>query len=155
LSSKPEWMKPEETIDFPIRWAWHRIARMYNMEAMKYDITMSIGYCLLNIDSKERTPSTALGPKMGMEPRSLTRTLKSMETQGLIERRSDPKDKRMVRIFLTDLGREKRDVSRGTVLHFNRFVQDRIAKTKLKHFFEVVGKLNEILEDEEIFKANK
>ena len=32
---------------------------------------MSIGYALLNID-KDGTPSTKLGPKMGMEARSLT-----------------------------------------------------------------------------------
>ena len=146
-------MKPEDTIDFPIRWAWHRIARMYNLEASKYDITMSIGYALLNIDVKDGTPSTKLGPKMGMEPRSLTRTLKSMEEKGLICRKPDLVDKRMVRIFLTDLGLEKREVSKNTVLTFNYFVQERIPKTKLKNFFEVVGKLNEILEEDEVFKA--
>ena len=145
-------MKPEETIDFPIRWAWHRIARMYNTEAYKHDITMSIGYALLNIDSKDGTPSTKLGPKMGMEARSLTRTLKSIEEKGLIVRKPDAKDKRMVRIFLTKLGREKRDVSRQTVLTFNFFIQERIPKSKLKNFFEVASKINEILADDNIFE---
>jgi MarR family transcriptional regulator, organic hydroperoxide resistance regulator len=55
-------MKPEETIDHPIRWAWHRIARRYNAEAAKHGGTMSIGYVLLTIDP-EGTPSTKLGPK--------------------------------------------------------------------------------------------
>ncbi|NQX92775.1 MAG: MarR family transcriptional regulator, partial [Flavobacteriales bacterium] len=58
-------MKPEETIDFHIRWAWSKISRMYNVEAAKYGGTMSIGYVLLNIE-KDGTPSTKLGPKMGM-----------------------------------------------------------------------------------------
>jgi DNA-binding MarR family transcriptional regulator len=145
-------MKPEETIDFPIRWAWHRIARIYNTEAFKYDITMSIGYALLNIDGKDGTPSTKLGPKMGMEPRSLTRTLKSMEEKGLVVRRSDDKDRRMVRIHLTELGREKREVSRNTVLTFNHYIQQKVGKTKMKTFFGVLGKLNGILEHDEIFK---
>ena len=88
-------MKPEETIDFHIRWAWHSIARMYNLEASKHGSTMSVGQTLLNIDLEEGTPSTKLGPKMGMEPRSLTRTLKTMEEKGLIFRQPDEIDKRI------------------------------------------------------------
>ena len=72
-------MKPEETIDFHIRWAWHSIARLYNIEAARLGGSMSVGYVLLNIDLEKGCPSTKLGTKMGMEPRSLTRTLKSME----------------------------------------------------------------------------
>ena len=33
----------------------------------------------LSIDPKKGTPSTSLGPKMGMEATSLSRTLKSLE----------------------------------------------------------------------------
>ncbi|PCJ88709.1 MAG: MarR family transcriptional regulator [Flavobacteriales bacterium] len=148
-------MKPEETIDFNIRWAWHRIARMYNTEAAKYGMTMSVGYVLLNIDMEEGTPSTKLGPKMGMEPRSLTRILKSIEEKGLIERKSDKQDGRMVRIHLTEKGLDAREVSRETVLKFNHFIYDNIPKKKLKGFFEVVGKLSEILENNDIFNNHE
>ncbi len=63
-------MKPEETVDFHIRWAWAKISRYYNAAASPFGGSMSIGYVLLNVD-KEGTPSTKLGPKMGMESRSL------------------------------------------------------------------------------------
>ncbi len=45
-----------------------------------------------------------LGPKMGMEPRSLTRMIKSLEEKGWIEKRMDNSDKRMVNIHLTETG---------------------------------------------------
>ncbi len=45
---------------------------------------------------------------MGLEARSLTRLLKSMEEKGLIFREADKVDKRSVRIRLTEKGREKR-----------------------------------------------
>ena len=93
-------IKLEEAIDFQVRWAWYKIIKMYNTEASNSDLSMSIGQVLLNID-KEGTPSTKLGPKMGMEPRSLTRMLKSLEAKGLIFKKSDKIDKRMVRVFLT------------------------------------------------------
>ena len=72
-------MKPEETVDFHIKRTWQSIAKMYNEVAAGYGATMATGYVLLNIDKELGTPSTALGPKMGMEATSLSRILKSME----------------------------------------------------------------------------
>ncbi|MEN8958609.1 MAG: MarR family transcriptional regulator, partial [Flavobacteriales bacterium] len=112
-------MKPEDTIDFNIRSTWHKISRMYNIQAAEHGVSMATGMVLLNIDLKEGTPSTSLGPKMGMESRSLTRTLKNLEEEKIIYRQPDKKDKRMVRIFLTELGIEKRNLSREKVIQFN------------------------------------
>ena len=81
---------------------------------------------LLSIDPEEGTPSTALGPKMGMEATSLSRTLKSMEERGLIERKPNPADGRGVLIFLTDFGRENRDFSKDRVLRFNEAIRNNI-----------------------------
>lgn len=143
-------MKPEETIDFPIRWAWHRIARMYNTEAAKHGGTMSIGYVLLNIDP-EGTPSTKLGPKMGMEPRSLVRTLQAMEDAGLVRRAPDDKDKRVVRIHLTAKGKQKRDLSKGTVIRFNQAVKEKLSERQLNEFRAAMTTINTILEDDQLF----
>lgn len=139
-------MKPEETIDFHIRWAWHSIARMYNLEASKHGSTMSVGQTLLSIDLEDGTPSTKLGPKMGMESRSLTRILKTMEEKGLIYRQADNNDKRMVRIFLTDFGKEKRELSKDAVLKFNSKVRKNIESENLIVFFKVIKKINKLFE---------
>lgn len=143
-------MKPEETIDFHIRWVWAKIARMYNAQAAQHGGSMSIGFILLNID-KEGTHSTKLGPKMGMEPRSLTRTLKTMQDKGLIYRKVDANDRRMVRIFLTEEGIKMREESRRTVLSFNEFLRARIEPKKFDVFMDVMGQLNELIDDPELF----
>ena len=93
-------MKPQETVDFHIRWSWYNVSRMYNSKASEFGGSMSIGYALLNID-KDGTHSTKLGPKMGMEARSLTRMIKTLEKNGWIEKKEDFKDKRMVNLHLT------------------------------------------------------
>ena len=85
-------MKREETVDFQIKAAWHAIARMYNQQALKYGGTMSIGFALLNIHTEEGTPATKIAPLMGLEARSLTRLLNSMEEKGLIYRVTDKFD---------------------------------------------------------------
>lgn len=144
-------MRPEETIDHPIRWAWHRIARRYNAEAAKHGGTMSIGYVLLSIDP-EGTPSTKLGPKMGMEPRSLVRTLQAMEDEGLVKRVADKGDKRIVRIHLTAKGKQKRDLSKETVIRFNTSVRENISAAQLATFLQVMNKINTLLDSDEHFK---
>lgn len=135
-------MRKEETVDHCIKTAWHVISRMYNQQAWKHDITTAIGFVLLNIHSEHGTPATKIAPLMGMESRSLTRTLKTMEEKGLIRRSPDAVDKRSVRIFLTDLGKEKKEVSRETVLAFNDRVRDQIAPQKLRTFFIVMNEIN-------------
>ncbi len=77
----------DKTIDYVLRTTWLAVTKMYNEEAAKFDSTMATGFTLLSIDPENGTPSTSLGPKMGMEATSLSRTLKSMEEKGLIERR--------------------------------------------------------------------
>ena len=146
-------MKAEQTIDFPIRLAWHKISRLYNNQASSYGGSMSLGYILLNIETNG-TPSTSLGPKMGMESTSLARTLKSMEEKNLIYRKADELDKRKVLIFLTKEGLKMRDIAKETVIEFNNKVQSKIDSKKLKTFFEVIYDINDIVETEEIFTNN-
>ena len=135
------------TIDFYIRQCWHKIQRLYNQKAVIHDISISVGYILLMID-RDGTPSTQLGPKMGMEPTSLSRTLKTMEDDGLIRREVDKADKRKVLIFLTPLGVDKRRVSRDVVLDFDDHLLSQIPKGKLKVYFEVMRKIDELVADE-------
>ncbi len=147
-------MKPEETIDFHIRWAWFNISRMYNIEAANYSGSMAIGYTLLNIDTKEGTPSTKLAPKMGMEARSLTRMIKSLEEKGLIFKQVDKKDKRMVRLFLTDLGQEMRAKAISTVINFNEKIRKEIPQEDLETTFKVLSQVNQIIDKNNIFNNN-
>ena len=128
-------------VDFVIRHLWHKMSRMYNQKANDYGVSISVGFILLNID-REGTPSTQLGPKMGMEPTSLSRTLKTMEEKGYIFRKVDDKDKRKVLIFLTDEGIDKRKIARQVVLNFNDRIISSIPKGKLKTFFEVAERLD-------------
>ena len=145
-------MKPEDTADFHIRWSWYNISRMYNLKASEYGGTMAIGYALLNID-KEGTPSTKLGPKMGMEPRSMTRMIKSLEKNGLIVKKPDKKDKRMVRLYLTNSGNELRKKSRDVVIKFNEKIFETIEQKELETCFKVLKEINLLIDENHIFET--
>ena len=81
--------------------------------------------------------------------------LKSMEEMGVIYKEKDPTDGRSVRIFLTELGKEKRRISKETVILFNEAVRQSIAPEKIETFFEVVGKINQIIESKSIFNKHE
>jgi MarR family transcriptional regulator, organic hydroperoxide resistance regulator len=140
-------MRREETVDYHIKAAWHSIARMYNQQALEYDATMSMGFVLLNINSEEGTPATKIAPLMGLEARSLTRLLKSMEEKKLIYREADKSDKRSVRIRVTKEGREKKERARESVLRFNELVREQVPAEKLGVFFEVLQTINQLIEE--------
>ncbi len=140
----------EKTIDYMLRETWQAVARMYNEEASKYGATMALGFALLSID-KEGTPSTALAPKMGMEATSLTRTLKSMEDKGLIKKTKNPNDGRGVIISLTELGQEKRELSKKTVLRFNEVIKNNISEDKIQTFMEVSSIINTLINEKKIY----
>ena len=144
-------MKPEETVDYNFKVCWHAISRMYNTEAARSGITTSIGFVLLNIDQQQGTPATKIAPLLGLEARSLTRILKSMEDENLIYKVSDPRDKRLVRIFLTEKGLEKKEISRQTVKHFNNRVRQEIPQEELDVFFKVCSKVQSMIENKAIF----
>ena len=145
-------MKPEETVDYSIKVAWHAISRMYNTQAAQNDITTSIGFVLLNIDQERGTPATKIAPLLGLETRSLTRILRSMEEKGLIYKQADSVDKRSVRIFLTLLGLEKKEVSRQTVRHFNLKIREKIPQSQLDVFFKVAAQITGMIEGKTLFE---
>ena len=138
-------MRPEDTIDYHIKCSWHSIAKMYNQIASKYGMTQSVGYVLLIID-QNGTPATKIGPELGMEPTSLTRLLKSMEDDGLIFRKKDKKDGRVVMVYLTESGIEKRKVARKVVRKFNDLILDEIKKQDFKVFVDVIEKVHQAVE---------
>jgi len=135
----------EKTIDYLLRTTWLAVNKMYNEEAAKFDSTMATGFTLLSIDPENGTPSTSLGPIMGMEATSLSRILKKMDELGLIERKPNPEDGRGVLIHLTELGREKREYSRERVLTFNETIKQHVSEEKLQHFQEVTETINELI----------
>merc|ERR1712110_367779 len=138
---------------YVLRATWIAVAKMYNEEASRKGSTMATGFALLNIDPDEGTPSTSLGPKMGMEATSLSRTLRTMEDKGLITRQRNPEDGRSVIIQLTEFGREMRAFSKEVVLTFDEAVNKVIPQEDLKTFNRVANTIMELINNKKIYKS--
>ena len=141
----------QQTLDFALRTTWQAVARLYNEQAGQYDGSMAIGFALLSIDKDKGTPATEISARMGMEATSLTRTLKTLTEKGLIIKRKNPADGRGVLCYLTDLGKEKRELSKNTVIRFNEMIKSNVPSEKLIHFFEVTEIINQLITEKKIF----
>ncbi|MBG7631057.1 MAG: MarR family transcriptional regulator [Bacteroidetes bacterium] len=146
-------MQKQQTLDHALRATWQAVAKMYNEQAVKHDSTMAMAFVLLTIDIENGTPSTSLGPLMGMEPTSLSRILKSMEEKGAIYREKNPEDGRGVLIKLTEFGIEKRNISKEHVILFNETAKSQLSETQIKHFFEVTEAINKLIIEKSIFET--
>ena len=140
-------MEPEDTIDYNIRKTWYNITKLYNRTANEYMASMALGMIVLNIDIMEGTPSTQLGPNMGMEATSLSRSLNKLEESAVIERRPHPKDKRKTVIHLTPLGMEWREVAKEVVVEFNETIFSYFEKEEMDTFFAILKKINKIIDE--------
>ncbi|CAM1373137.1 MarR family transcriptional regulator [Tenacibaculum litopenaei] len=145
-------MDKNKSIDHQLRATWQAVAKMYNEQAAKHNSTMATAFALLNIDFDAGTPSTALGPLMGMEPTSLSRLLKTMEDKKLIYRMKNPNDGRSVILKLTDFGKEMREVSKGHVYQFNNKVREYITDAELENFFKVTTTINKLITDKLVYE---
>lgn len=138
-------MTQNTTIDSQIKATWHNMFKMYNQAASRFGTTQATGLVLLSI-AKEGTPSTSIAPTLGLESTSMSRIIKTLEENNLIYKKKDRKDKRVVRLFLTEEGVEKRRIAKQVVSTFNEMIVQEIPQTKLSVFFEVMDDVNRVIE---------
>lgn len=136
-----------ENIDLVLKQTWISVQKMYAEMAQEYDSTAVQALTLLKIDPKEGTRSTNLGPKMAIEPTSLTRIVKLLEDNGYIYKEKTTSDKREVIIKLTQKGLNYRNISKDTVLSFNKKIMEQIPQDKLDTFKEVMNEIMKISND--------
>ena len=141
----------KRTIEQEIRYTWLLISKMYNDEAEKFGGSMTVGFALLSLNPKEPIPSTSLGPKMGMESTSLSRTLKFMEEENLIERLPNPDDGRGILIKLTKRGIDYRNYAKDQVMKFNKTIIGDLGEEAINNFFHVINQINKLIKNKKIF----
>ncbi len=140
-------MNLKDTVDFHIKGTWHTLTKMYNRLAAKHEISQTVAYILVHID-KEGTPATIIAQRLGMEATSLSRVIKNMEDKAFIFKKVDEQDKRVMKIFLTEKGVEKRKLVKKILIDFNKKILEKISKEDIDIFYRVIDTINELANNE-------
>jgi DNA-binding MarR family transcriptional regulator len=140
----PANIKHQETIDYFLKIVWQTVANRYNALVTDFGITQSIGYLLINIDDEEGTTVSQAAALLGLKSTSLSRMLSQLEQTGLIYRESNKGDKRSVKIYLTPLGKEKRQQARTVVKEFNNYLNAHINEADKLYLTNMLKKINQL-----------
>lgn len=137
-------MKHQETIDYFLKITWQNIANKYNQLASEFGITQAIGYLLINIDEQEGTTVSEVAALLGLKSTSLSRIINNLVKEKLIYRESHLTDKRSVKLFLTDKGKEKRHLARVVVKKFNDYLNSHLLEHDKIQLVNSLKIINEI-----------
>ena len=140
-------MQLDQTVEFYIKTTSMALKRMYNKIGAEYGITQTIGFVLVYIHKEGIAPGK-LAEKLGMRKSSLTRLLSKLEKDGWITRKADNDDKRIIKLYLTPLGLDKRRVAKETVINFNQEILDQVETFELEDFIHVSNLITEQVEKE-------
>ncbi|ADY53135.1 transcriptional regulator, MarR family [Pseudopedobacter saltans DSM 12145] len=140
-------MRHQETIDYFLKIVWQNIANKYNNIASEFGITQSVGYLLINIHEGEGTTVSEVASLLGLKSTSLSRMLNNLEQEGLIYRQSHQTDKRSVKVFLTDLGKEKKQLAKGVVRKFNDYLNQNFTDAEKEQLIDSLKKINKLTTD--------
>lgn len=131
----------DKMVIYNVRKSWLIIAKLYNEMTAKFGGTISMAFVLLALYEEEGVPVTKIAPRIGMEPNSLSRILKELESKGILERRKNHSDSRIVNIVLTEQGKKLRKYALKSVFNLEKNVKEDISENDLVGFFNVLEKI--------------
>lgn len=136
-------MNQNETIDYFLKATWQTVANKYNNIASQHGFTQAAGYILLNIH-KEGTTVSQIANYTGVRTTSLSRVLNNLESLGFIYREISAQDKRSVKVYLTELGVEKRRLAKDVVRGFNEYLEAALTEEEREQLVNMLIKINEL-----------
>lgn len=104
-------------------------------------------YTLLHLEGSPNLTLSELSQRLLCSKGNMTRILKSMEEEGLLERRADPKDARAIRLVLTPQGLARLDAARSA---YRAYLEERysgLALYEIDSLQRVLTRLNRHMED--------
>lgn len=125
-----------------------RLRRIVLDEVFKpLNITRSQAWLMAYLSRKEGLPQSVLAEQMGLGKVALGGLIDRLESSKMIERRSDPSDRRINNIFLTALGRKVIKQMRQLTLTANQDILKDIPLEDLKSTVLLLDKLKHNLQE--------
>jgi MarR family transcriptional regulator, transcriptional regulator for hemolysin len=109
--------------------------------------TMSTWGVLFHAQKSPGLSQVQLAAQMGIEGPTLARHLDRLCTEGLVERRRDPHDRRIVRVALTPLGERQLEELKPVRTHFDEHLVRDLSPEELATLHRAIDCIHRALED--------
>lgn len=93
-------------ICYAMKSTMRKLERYMSREFEKYGINLGQAFVLFALMENDGSTISEVANRTRIENSSLTNIVDRLEKEGLVERRLDPQDRRIIRLFITGKGRE-------------------------------------------------
>lgn len=118
--------------------------RSIGLEDPDQKLTVIEWYILRALFEKDGQHASELADAVGRAATSFTPNLDKLQGKGLIERRPDAKDRRAVRIFLTEAAEERRDEVLDLARDLDHRISSEFSQVEFQHFLDVLASMQEL-----------
>lgn len=112
------------------------------LECEKLGIPSSFHGVIMHLARCDGQSQLELGKKLMLSKPTITLTLQKMELLGYIERKQDEQDQRIIRVYLTDLGKSLDDEVRNIFKKIEEKVSSVLSKEKQDELFDMLNTIN-------------
>lgn len=111
-------------------WVGSAVAQRYQRAVAAHGLSSTALGVLGVLGHRDGLSHRELAGRLGVTPATLTPVVDALEAAGEVRRSRDPEDRRVVRIVITDAGRER---LRTAFAQVRRELQDRIPRPPAEH----------------------
>lgn len=108
---------------FLMRSAMKKIDRYLASRLEEYGVSVPQSFVLFALLEEDGSTLKEIGTKAQIDSSSMTVLVDKLENEGLLERRLDSQDRRAIRVFLTQKGRELAEKVLDLAMDFNHNLQ--------------------------------
>ena len=144
-----------DALDKEIYFAFRSSQRYFNARARIYGLRQSQSNIIGRLSDNPAITQIELADDLDVSPIVLSNTLKKLEQDGLVERRFDPKDRRILRLFLTPkaqpIVRRMEAIARAL-----RSIRTKgFSESEMKMAIDLLRRMNANLEEERKSRGNR
>lgn len=128
--------RPEESLGYLVNRSARLMAAALSRRLQKHGVAIGQWAVLLFLYQQDGLSQAEISRNVAIEPPTMVRTLDRMVRDGLVERRADPRDGRLTRIYLTDRARALRDQLFGEATAVNREIATALGTSRNRRLKE-------------------
>lgn len=122
------------SLGYQVNYLARLLVRLLGDRISRYGVVPGQFPQLIALYEHDGLTPTELSRAVDIEPGTMTKTLRRMERDGLVERRPDADDGRAVRIYLTPRARDLERELMATAISINEAVTDGLSETRRREF---------------------
>ncbi|KJS16403.1 MAG: hypothetical protein VR69_09520 [Peptococcaceae bacterium BRH_c4b] len=127
---------------FEVGVAARKLHKYYNNRFSQYGITVTQSFILFALIMQDGQNVKNLAERLSLESPAVTGLVDRLEKEKMVERRSDPEDRRALRVFLTEKGRGLAEKLITVAVEFNDVLKSRLNMQQVKALKDLLASID-------------